>query len=349
MFFYEYIKKDLYKYYYKEEGRLVMNKVKYTLYIMAYFSLLVGVVVFLTDTIQKSDDEFVFYERIVSDKSCIEKKGAHLVGLQKINGKKYYFDEKGILKKGWINVSEQERYYANEEGEIVTGEQIISDIKYKFDDDGKLVSEDLNGVKMVALTFDDGPSAYTDRILDILKKYDAKATFFLIGQRIADYPEQVKREYELGCQIGGHTYSHKYLTSMSREQLINEINATDEALNKITKENTSCIRPPGGVYDKRIIEIVDCPVAMWSVDTLDWKNQDAGEVIEIATTDIKNGDIILMHDLYESTADAVEEIVPKLLDQGFKLVTFSELINANGGAFSRRVYYSADKIRRYNK
>lgn len=83
---------------------------------------------------------------------------------------------------------------------------------------------------------------------------------------------------------------------------------------------------------------------MWSVDTLDWKSQNTQSVIKIATTDIKNGDIILMHDIYSSTAKAVEKIVPELIQQGFKLVTVSELLNANGGVFDKKIYYSAYKV-----
>lgn len=327
-----------------------MGKIKHTLFVMVYFSILILTVAVLYSLQSDfSKEDTVFYERLVNNKYYVDKKGIHLVGMQKINGKKYYFDKRGVLKTGWINISEKERYYANEEGEIVTGEQVISDVKYTFGRDGKLIDTDLQDIKMVALTFDDGPSVYTDRILDILEKYDSKATFFLIGQRASDYSEQLKREAELGCQIGSHTYTHKYLTTLSYGQLQEEIDKTNEAVKEIVGQETSCIRPPGGFYDNRVAEIINCPVAMWSVDTLDWKSKDAVSVANIATSDIKDGDIILMHDLYESTAEAVEKIVPELINQGFKLVTFSELINANGGAFDGRIYYSTTKIKSSGK
>lgn len=262
-----------------------------------------------------------------------------LVGLWEVNGKKYYFDRDGEPVKGWVNVSEGERYYADEEGTIVTGRKKIQGITYEFDENGKLLREDAGNVKMVALTFDDGPSRHTDRILDVLARYDAAATFFVVGNRAADFEQVLRRERELDCQIGSHSYSHRYLNSLSYGELSSELSRTDEAVEAAIGERTTCLRPPGGFFDKRVAALVDCPIAMWSVDTLDWKTKDPQDVYRRATEHVENGDVILMHDLYESTAEAVERIVPELIRQGYRLVTFSELMNASGGAFAGKAYY----------
>lgn len=323
------------------------NKVKkagYIVFTIIYFAFFTAVVFVLNNSEMYKKSSEVVYNLESSDEMYAERKRAHLVGIQEIDGKKYYFDEKGSIKTGWINVSENERYYADGNGEIVTGKQTIADIKYEFDNDGRLLNEEENNVKMVALTFDDGPSEYTDEILDVLEKYNVKATFFLLGSRVYDYSKELKRAYDDGCQIGSHTYNHKYLTSLSLSQLKKEIDMTNDKIESIIGEKADCLRPPGGFYDHRVLAVIDCPIAMWSVDTLDWKSQNTQSVIKIATTDIKNGDIILMHDIYSSTAKAVEKIVPELIQQGFKLVTVSELLNANGGVFDKKIYYSAYKV-----
>lgn len=267
--------------------------------------------------------------------------GSLAVGKCGVEGRLYYFNGEGIMQKGWINVSETERCYAGEDGVLCTGVQNISGIEFNFDENGNLISQNDSEVKMVALTFDDGPSNNTDKILDVLQEFDCKATFFVVGSRISQYSGQLKRLSDMGCEVGSHTFNHKYLTSLSPEDMQTEMNRTDEAVESVTGQRTKSIRPPGGFYNDDVCSRINVPIIMWSVDTQDWKTRDPQSIAHIATSGIKDGDIILMHDLYSTTAEAVRAIVPSLLSQGFRIVTISELLDAHGGSFGGKVYSSA--------
>ena len=186
---------------------------------------------------------------------------------------------------------------------------------------------------MIALTFDDGPSANTDKILDVLSMYGAKATFFVAGERVEEYSRQLKRAFSLGMEIGNHTYSHTYLTNVSQKEGIWQISKTDSAISKITGSKPSLLRPPGGWYNDSVCSYAGKPVIMWSVDTLDWKYKNAQKVSE-SVLSARDGDIVLMHDLYPSTADAVETVVPRLIEKGYQLVTVSELAYYKGFTIS---------------
>jgi len=280
------------------------------------------------------------------NKSYAADDGKLAVGRTEIEGKKYCFTENGTYKTGWIN-NGTERCYVSEDGSLLTGEQVISGITFQFDENGCFISQSGEGTKMVALTFDDGPSNNTNTILDVLEQFDAKATFFVVGSRVPSYSSQLKRESDMGCEIGSHTYNHSYLTKLSVEEMQKEIDDTNKIVAQVTGHETTCIRPPGGFYNSDVIQRINCPIVMWDIDTLDWKSRNAESVANIATSNIKDGDIILMHDLYASTAEAVKSIVPALISQGFKIVTVSELLNAKcpNGAVDGMIYYSGADVR----
>lgn len=280
------------------------------------------------------------------NKSYAYEDGKLAVGRVEIDGKKYCFTSNGTYKTGWVNTG-TERCYVSEDGSLLTGEQVISGVTFQFDENGCLVNQVSDETKMVALTFDDGPSNNTDTILDVLEEFDVKATFFVVGSRVSTYSAQLKREADLGCEIGSHTYNHSYLTKLSVEDMQKEIDDTNNIVTQVTGHETTCIRPPGGFYNSDVINRINCPVVMWDVDTLDWKSRNAESVAQIATSNIKDGDIILMHDLYSSTAQAVKSIVPALISQGFQIVTVSELLNAKcqNGSVEGMVYYSGEDVR----
>ena len=185
--------------------------------------------------------------------------------------------------------------------------------------------------KMVALTYDDGPhGTYTAQILDVLEKYDARATFFVVGSRIEYYPEQLTRAAELGCEIGSHTYNHMNLPSNSDSAIKNEMNKTDALIKKYTGEVAPVMRPPGGATSSRSLAAVGKPVIMWSVDTRDWSHRNAATTVSHIKNNVYDGAIVLMHDLYSPTAQATKTIVPWLIDNGYQLVTVSELMYYRG-------------------
>ena len=194
-------------------------------------------------------------------------------------------------------------------------------------------------IKAIALTFDDGPDTgntkATTKILDTLEKYDAKATFFVVGQALKEwFPDTGKaalqRAVSMGCEIGTHTYSHKNLNKQSSDVIAEEISKGCEVIEEATGQEVTLLRPPYGNAKQEVLDQVDMPMIQWDVDTLDWDCKDADTVVNNILKDVKPGSIILMHDTYSSTAEAVEQVVPKLLDQGYQLVTVSELFELYG-------------------
>ena len=180
--------------------------------------------------------------------------------------------------------------------------------------------------KIVALTFDDGP--YTDvtmRILDALEPYGAHATFFVVGNRVNNYRDCIIRAVNLGCQIGDHTWNHSTLTRLSADGVSSQINDCADAVYNLTGIRPVVMRPVGGSYNSTVSANVGMPMIIWSIDTNDWKYKDSNHVINEVLNNVRDGDIVLMHDLYETTATAVETIVPALIEAGFTLVTIDEL------------------------
>lgn len=196
---------------------------------------------------------------------------------------------------------------------------------------------------MIALTFDDGPSSSaTTRILNVLEKHNARATFFVVGSRVDSYKSQIKRAYDLKCEIGNHTYNHKTLTNLSADGVKSELSATDKKVKAITGVSPVIMRPPGGSYKTDTVRNnAPYPIIMWSVDTRDWESRNATSVVNHIKSHAYDGAIILMHDLYDSTATATETIVPWLISQGYQLVTVSEMMEAKGIQMQNGVAYSS--------
>ncbi|MGN1097344.1 MAG: polysaccharide deacetylase family protein [Clostridia bacterium] len=192
---------------------------------------------------------------------------------------------------------------------------------------------------MVALTFDDGPGPYTDRILDCLEKYGAKATFFVVGNRLSKYPSVLKRQAELGMEIGCHTWSHTQLTTLGAGGIANQINSTNNKVLEIAGVYPSTLRPPYGSYNSTVKSAANAPLIMWSIDTLDWKTRSADSTYNAVMNNVKDGDIILMHDIHSATADAVERIVPALIERGYQLVTVSQMGQYKKGGLQNGVVY----------
>lgn len=189
---------------------------------------------------------------------------------------------------------------------------------------------------MVALTFDDGPKrANTERILTVLEKYNARATFFMVGKSVDDHSKDLlERMVRDGDELGNHTYDHKQLTKLTPEQVEKEITTTSENIYKAVGQYPTVMRPPYGDLNKNIqgqINGLGYPVIIWSLDTLDWKTRNTQSTINAILNNIKDGDVVLMHDLQDSTPGAVEVVVPELVRRGYQLVTVSELASTRGG------------------
>ena len=181
---------------------------------------------------------------------------------------------------------------------------------------------------MVALTFDDGPHAvYSDMILDVLEEYHAVATFFEVGRNIAACPEVLPRMEELGCEIGSHSNAHRNLSKLKKSTLLKDLDAADAAFTAAVGYAPALVRPPYGAVNKTVKYASERTMVTWTVDTLDWKSKDAQTVVNyLQNYGDLDGEIVLMHSIYESTAQAVAVLVPWLQEQGYQLVTVTELM-----------------------
>ena len=204
------------------------------------------------------------------------------------------------------------------------------------------IRKDLDPEKpMVALTFDDGPyDRVTNRIVKVLAKHDSRATFFVVGNRVERYADTMKNAYNKGNQIATHTFDHGDLSKMKKKQIRRELKRAFRVMKKINGENPTMLRPPYGNVNDKMRQTIRIPMIYWNVDTEDWASRNKDKILSRCKS-IKDGDIVLMHDLYPSTAAAVEKLVPKLRKKCFQLVTVEELfyykgIDAKGG----KVYFN---------
>lgn len=282
------------------------------------------------------------WAEIGSRKRYFGEDGIMVTGSQKIEDHTYYFDSDGNMAVGWIKRDGQTFYY-DENGRQAFGKKQIDGKEYWFDaETGAYQKQAYDPEKpMVALTYDDGPSAKTDKILDILDKNHARATFFQIGNQVSYYPDTEKRIVSMNCELANHTWEHKWLSQLSKKGINYQIDHTNDTVESISGTRPKLMRPPGGFYNDTVRAEADMPMIYWSIDTEDWKTRDADKTIDAVLDHVKDGDIILMHDLYEETVEASETIIPELIKKGYQLVTVSELAQARGVQMENgEVYYS---------
>ena len=233
----------------------------------------------------------------------------YINGFAEIDGTTYSFDENGYMQTGWVEKGVKD-YYFNEDG--------------SYDPTQKR--------PMIALTFDDGPGEYTETLLDTVEKYNIHVTFFMLGQNVEGRESTVQRMVQLGCEIGNHTWDHpsQTLPNMDLDSVVQEFQKTDDELVKACGQAATVCRAPYGAITEEQMAAVGKPFFTWSTDSLDWKLMDAdADYNEIMNSDLSDGSIILMHDIHEpSVKCATEKLIPELVNEGYKLVTVSELAAA---------------------
>ena len=187
---------------------------------------------------------------------------------------------------------------------------------------------------MIALTFDDGPRAsVTNRILDSLSQYGGRATFFMVGTNVPHNGDVIRRMVAQGCEVANHTNDHKYISKLSSDGIVSQVSAVNQKVAAVCGVSPVVMRPPGGYVDA----IPFLFLVLWnagdhvSIDTRDWQHRNAQRTINNVLSQVKDGDIILMHDIYDATADAAVVLIPELTARGYQLVTVSELAAARGG------------------
>ncbi len=186
--------------------------------------------------------------------------------------------------------------------------------------------------KAVALTFDDGPSRANDgRIVETLQKYGAHATFFVLGDRARVDGDILQMYLAAGCEIGSHSWNHPQLSKMKWDEIERQLSKTNKTVSKLTGGyQIQLLRPPYGSISNTMRKKLDMPMILWSLDTLDWKTRNTKKIFREVRKEVKDGDIILMHDIYSTTADAVEKVVPWLQNKGYDILTVSELMERKG-------------------
>ena len=250
---------------------------------------------------------------------AVDEATCYINGWAEIDGKQYHFDSSGYMDTGWTAIGGQGCY---------------------FDENGVYVP-DADSSKMIALTFDDGPSEHTTRLLDILEANGVKATFLMLGQQVEKYgAETIPRMSELDCTIGSHSYDHPNLKKAGPEVAQDQFSRTDQAIAQYNNgKGAEVIRFPYGEYTKEIAANTGRPCLFWDLDTLDWDTKNADSIYNTIMSNVTGGNIILMHDIYSTTVDACERVIPDLLAQGYQLVTVEELAASRGYELKPGVTY----------
>ena len=339
---------------------------------------------------------------------CFMVNGSAMTGwLTDTDGKRYHFDENGIMQTGWLD-DNGNRYYLDADGVMQTGDVTVDGQNYHFREDGVLegtaeetenagtqalfsytptasdqaeaaaaessstqentseqtlqseqtdTSADTSQTQAsaaptaaaevvpgssgkIALTFDDGPSDYTAGLLDCLEENQAKATFFLVGNMIDYYSEDVVRMESLGCEIGNHSYDHTDLSTLSAEEISNEIAKTDDLLVNLVGHGATVVRPPYGNVNDTVKSVISTPMILWTIDPEDWnEGEDVDRLVNAVMENVQDGSIVLMHDIFQSSVDAAKTLIPKLQAAGYELVTIHELAQARDISLEGGVVY----------
>lgn len=228
-----------------------------------------------------------------------------------------------------IDTTSREDKITNEENNSKKNE--ILDENNDIDDKEKDDIKEKKPLKYVALTFDDGPSSFTEEIIDLLQKYNYNATFFVLGNKLnLNYKDILKKSIKNGNEIGVHGYSHRSFTKMRQATMEEEITKTKKYIKNLTGYESTLVRPPYGNITKTIKNYNLGPYILWNNDTLDWKLRDANKISSRLINSIEDKSIILMHDTYLTTFKALEIILPYLKENNYVVTTVSKIYELNG-------------------
>ena len=202
------------------------------------------------------------------------------------------------------------------------------------------------GKKLVAITFDDGPGQYTEELLDFLKENNARVTFFMLGSNATRYPDLIKRMNDEGHAIGNHSYSHPNLSKLSATAIASEMEKCNAAIRGAIGKNASVFRCPGGSNSATVqaaAKSANMPIIHWSLDTLDWQLKDKDKILTRTFEEIKvkDGDVILLHDIHRASVDAAKEMILRLKAEGYTFVTVPELLLVREGSITAGQVYSS--------
>ena len=252
-----------------------------------------------------------------------------------------YITDSVSITDGIYNIKDNEivAYYKNDTADInikINNNEIKNLMDYEMVYDETKKNEEWKPdltKKHIAFTFDDGPSSYDNRIIDLLNDYHATATFFVVGNRMDSFQNELKKMVNSGMEVGNHTCDHKYLVNLTDDEVLNEFNTTNNIFKSITGKEIGVLRPSYGAIKQSALDKTGKSSILWDIDTLDWKTRDKNKVHEEIMKNPQDGDIVLMHSLYESTADAVEMSLKDLYARGFEVVSVQELFKIKGKTY----------------
>lgn len=243
--------------------------------------------------------------------------------------KALYTDKK---KEGIIWVSKNPSIAKVNKKGVVTGKKKGTTYVYCMSKSKKVKAKCkvvVGNFKYMAVTFDDGPSPYTKKLVDSLKKYNYNSTFFVVGQYVTAKKSVLKESFNNGNEIGSHSYDHAKLTSLSESDIKSEFSKTKSVVKSAIGIYPTLIRPPYGSFNDTVSKLADVPMIYWSVDTLDWKNRNVDYVYKEIIKSANKGEIILLHDSHPTSVDGFIKALPELNKKGYELVTVSELFKLN--------------------
>lgn len=255
-------------------------------------------------------NDYINIDNILLDYDCTYSRGKYYLSFYR------YISNNGMI--------------INEKDNFIISNNTISKTSFDFEYDFITSNIVSSNKKYIALTFDDGPNYNTNKILDILEKNNVTASFFVLGSRIKGNEYILKRMTNSGMEIGNHTYNHLLLTKYSEDKVREEINSTKNLIFETTGKYPKLLRPSYGSINKIIKKEAGSPIIIWDIDTLDWKYHDSKRISSRVINKVKDGDIILMHDIYSATANALDIIIPKLKEMGYTFVTVSDLFYYKG-------------------
>lgn len=286
------------------------------------------IIEYKTFLFNKKENKYVNIKDIVSDpKKLIYDVNSKLVKLNKkanlnttiLNN--FFIDNNNIT----LYFHEKNNYYS-----IILPTNDYLDVEASFNKIESYYAKSVNKIidpskPVLALTFDDGPSKYTKKIIDILNENDANATFFILGNKANIYSDTLNYMINSGNEIGNHSYNHKWLTKLTSEEIKDQLNKTQEIIKSITGYTPIIMRPTYGSINDNLRNSSNLQLIMWNVDSNDWKLKNSKKIANRIINSVNDGDIILMHDTYNWTMEAVKIIVPKLIKEGYQFITVSEL------------------------
>ena len=251
----------------------------------------------------------------------------------------YACDDSTCYVNGWQTLDDQQ-YHFNSNGYLDTGWVALGGQGYYFDEDG-VYDPNADASKLVALTFDDGPGEYTNHLLDILEENNAVATFFMLGECVEAYGEDViPRMIEMGCGIGNHSYDHSDMSTLETSECLKQFQTTDDLIGQYNGgQGAEYYRFPYGSYTDEELENINHPSIYWDLDTVDWQIKDATTLAGNIEGDMEGGNIVLMHDIHEWSVEAVGIYLPKMVEQGYQFVTLDELAASRGYSMEPNVTY----------